>query len=93
MFFAYAVLGVIKLALALSLSKKCEIGKNPVPQGDSECALLLADDDGATDPPPKISKSSLLSLFPKISTESRRLFVNLAILFALDSFASGLAPL
>jgi MFS family permease len=90
MFFAYAVIGVIKLALALSLSKKCEIEKDPKPQGDPERAPLLANGDGAADHKPKKSK---MSLFPKISKESRIIFVDLAILFALDSFASGLAPL
>ena len=88
-FFVYAVIGVIKFALACALSKKCEIEKNPMPVTDSETAPLLAK-DGDGDTKPKKAKKSIL---PAISKESRGILINLSILFALDSFASGLAPL
>jgi MFS family permease len=91
MFFAYALIGVIKLVLALSLSKKCELEKDPKPREDPERAPLLGNGNGAAADrkPPKPKRS----LFPEISRESRIVFINLAILFALDAFASGLAPL
>ena len=88
-FWGYAVFGLIKFCLALALSKKCEIEKKIVPAANPETAPLLG--DGAEDLEPK--KSKLRSWLPNISAESRVVVVNLAVLFALDAFASGLAPL
>ncbi|OCL06106.1 MFS general substrate transporter [Glonium stellatum] len=87
-FFGYAVLGAVKLVLALALSKKCEVEKEVAPQRDSEAAPLLANGDGQGQ-----KQKKKRSILPSISKESRGIFVKLAILFALDSFASGLAPL
>lgn len=88
MFFAYAVIGLIKFLLACSLSRNCEAEKKATPAGDTETAPLLGDNG----PKAKKSKPSR-SLLPSISKESRVIVLNLCILFALDSFASGLAPL
>lgn len=88
-FFAYAAIGVIKFALACGLSKKVEAEKRRVmPQRDAETAPLLG--NGNAEEP---KKRSWVSLVPSISKESRVIVVNLCLLFALDSFASGLAPL
>lgn len=87
-FFAYAVIGLIKFFLAISLSKNCEAEKKAAPERDSETTPLL----GGNGAKPKKSKPSL-SLLPSISPESRVIVLNLCILFALDAFASGLAPL
>lgn len=87
-FFAYAAIGLIKFALACALSKKVEAEKEVKLRGDTEITPLL--DDGSTDQPKKKARSSLI---PNISKESRVIVVNLCLLFALDSFASGLAPL
>ena len=89
MFFVYAVISVIKFALACALSEKCEIEKDLMPMTDSETAPLLAE-DGDGDTKPKKAKKSIL---PAISKESRGILIKLSILFVLDSFASGLAPL
>jgi MFS family permease len=90
LFYAYAVLGIIKFFLALSLGKVIEVTKEPSALiQDSETAPLLG--DGAEDVAPK--KSYIRSKLPAVSKESRAIVVNLCILFALDSFASGLAPL
>jgi hypothetical protein len=90
LFYGYAVFGIIKLFLALSLGKVIEAEKKPtLPIQNSESAPLLG--DGAEDAVPK--KNYLRSILPTISKESRVIVVNLCILFALDSFASGLAPL
>ena len=86
-FFAYAVIGLIKFALACSLSRNCEAEK-VAPARDSETTPLL----GGNGAKPKKSKPSM-SLLPSISKESRIIVLNLCILFALDAFASGLAPL
>jgi hypothetical protein len=87
-FYAYAVIGLIKFGLAISLSRKCEAEKKVSPELDTETAPLLGD-NGA-----KANKSKpSMSLLPSISKESRTIVLNLCILFALDSFASGLAPL
>jgi hypothetical protein len=85
-FFAYAVIGFIKFLLACSLSKKCEAEKKIAAEQDSETTPLLGGNG------PKAKKPSM-SLLPSISKESRIIVINLCILFALDAFASGLAPL
>jgi MFS family permease len=88
-FWGYAVFGLIKFFLTLALSKKCEVEKKVVPAADPERAPLLG--DGAEDLEPK--KSKLRTWLPDISSESRVVVFNLGVLFALDAFASGLAPL
>ena len=85
-FFAYAVIGLVKFLLAISLSRNCEVDKEPTPARDLETEPLLGD-NGAKKPKPS------RSLLPSISKESRTIVFNLCILFALDAFASGLAPL
>jgi hypothetical protein len=87
-FFAYAVIGLIKFVLAISLSQKCEAEKKVAPERDSETTPLL----GGNGTKPKKSKPCM-SLLPSISPESRIIVFNLCLLFALDAFASGLAPL
>ncbi|KAF2205984.1 MFS general substrate transporter [Delitschia confertaspora ATCC 74209] len=89
-FLAYSTIGLSKLLLALSLSPKCEAKPEPQLVSDSEEAPLLDNHiDGA---PQKVQKQRK-PLFPHISKKSRSIFVKLAILFALDSFASSLAAL
>jgi hypothetical protein len=91
-FWGYAAVGLIKLCLAMALSKACEAEKKaPPPAADPETAPLLG--DSAEDEEPKKKRSKLLSMLPEISKESRIIVLNLCILFALDAFASGLAPL
>jgi hypothetical protein len=90
-FWAYACVGLIKFALAISLSKAVEAEKRVVPAADPETAPLLG--GGSEDVEPKKKKNFLVSKLPDISPESRVIVMNLCILFALDSFASGLAPL
>ena len=88
-FFAYAAIGVIKFALACALSRDVEPEKKVEPQHDSEVAPLLGSDDAVE----RDNKKTWMSLLPSISKESMVIVVNLCVLFALDSFASGLAPL
>lgn len=90
-FLGYATLGIVKFILAISLSREIEAEKNKEVASvvDPETAPLLG--DRAENVRPK--KSKLHSILPKISAESRAIVINLCILFALDSFASGLAPL
>lgn len=91
-FWGYATVGLIKLCLAMALSKACEAEKKQAPPAaDPETAPLLG--DSAEDEEPKKKQSRLLALLPEISKESRIIVVNLCILFALDAFASGLASL
>jgi MFS family permease len=90
LFYGYAILGILKLCLALSLGKVIEVEKEPLtPIQNPETAPLLG--SGAEDVLPK--KNFIRSKLPAISKESRVIVVNLCILFALDSFASGLVPL
>lgn len=103
----YAFLGLVKLALSVMLSEKCE----PEPEkqeyeqvtelNDIEVESLLSSDDDdqtAASPPkrePKPSPPTLKkkrSIWPAISPTSRGILLKLCILFAFDSLASGLVP-
>lgn len=88
-FWGYAVFGVIKFFLSIALSKNIEAEKKAAPVEDAETAPLLGDGAEETE----TRKPYILSLLPEISKESRIIVINLCILFALDAFASGLAPL
>jgi hypothetical protein len=87
-FWGYAAFGVLKLILSLALSKAVEAEKKTTPPPYTETAPLLG--DAAEDDEPK---SKFRSLLPNISAESKVIVLNLCLLFALDAFASGLAPL
>jgi hypothetical protein len=95
MFFGYAVCGLIKMALALALSKNIEVHKpEAATQPDPETAPLLGENGEDEDPAPKKPKKrSFASVLPSISPESRMIVINLCLLFALDALASGLVPL
>jgi MFS family permease len=105
-FYVYAGIGVLKVILALSQSSAVEADKPETTESDAqtptpnqETEPLLGDrqpeQTAAADtarPQPKkpwIRKPAL----PKISPQSRSVIASLCVLFALDSFASGLAPL
>ncbi|CAG7566222.1 unnamed protein product [Fusarium equiseti] len=93
-FYGYSAVGVLKLISAIILSSAVE-AQDEVEQSTSasetnEQAPLLAQPgqgQDATQAPPK------KQLRAKISRESIPVVVTLCALFALDSFASGLAPL
>lgn len=88
-FWAYAVFGFAKFLLSIALTSAVEAEKKESPIRDSETAPLLADRAETVEP----KKSYFKKLLPEISKESRLIVINLCILFALDAFASGLAPL
>ena len=101
----YAILGIVKLLLALTLSDKCE-PEQPKQEyqevhqmDDMEAEGLLSDDEGgqaeqvqskAGAPLPEMKRKSI---WPAISPASRNILIKLCILFAVDSLASGLVPL
>ena len=103
-FMVYAVLGLVKLVLALFLSPKCEPesakpSQDEITELDSiEVEGLLSDsEDENSNPPSKVSKVSSRpspfskkSLYPAISPSSRTILIKLCALFAIDSLASGL---
>lgn len=86
-FFAYSVLGLMKLLLVLALSKDCEAKPEPPQERPHEEAPLL----GATEPTKP--RRSFFGAFSHISPESLAVLLQLCLLFGLDSFASGLIPL
>jgi len=94
-FVGYAALGVLKLLLVLFLSRKIEAEEarqdEPPTRQISETTRLLGD-NAETEPSSK-TRRGLKALLPEISHQSRGIMVSLCLLFALDSFASGLAPL
>ena len=105
-FGCYAILGVVKLLLSLILSEKCEpeAGQKER-QDDFELnsveaeGLLSEDEEDARTRSPKPSRIQKASgakrwkaMWPNISPASRNLLVKICLLFAVDSFASGLVP-
>ncbi|KAB5542855.1 major facilitator superfamily domain-containing protein [Coniochaeta sp. 2T2.1] len=107
-FMGYAVMGALKLAIILFLSKQVEADppsqQQPTPSSvepNLETTPLLGGDASSSPvvvvpnppAPPEKRRRGLASLLPQISHESRGIMVSLSLLFALDSFASGLAPL
>ena len=101
----YAFLGVIKLLLAVMLSDQCEPEQPKQEYGevhqmdDVESEGLLSDDEdnqeghaqpNARAPLPEMKRKSI---WPEISPASRSILIKLCLLFAVDSFASGLVPL
>ena len=87
-FFVYAAMGVLKFLLACFLSKQSEVEPKATPLSGETAPLLT---DGNVEERPVKSKKR--SVFPSISPESVSILIKLCILFAMDSFASGLAPL
>lgn len=103
-FSIYAVLGIVKLLLAVMLSNKCE-PEQPKQEyqevhqmDDVEVEGLLSEDEGSQEervqskaraPLPEMKRKSI---WPAISPASRGILIKLCLLFAVDSLASGLAP-
>lgn len=88
-FCGYALLGLVKFGLTLVLSPVVEAEKKTPLIADPERAPLLG---GASAVELKKESRTFRSLLPDISPESRIIVGNLCVLFALDSFASGLVP-
>jgi MFS family permease len=92
-FYAYAGLGFIKAILALMLSSAVEADikkKTPASSDDAsghEQTPLL---QTATTPGKQANKRWWL---PNLNPASLNVILSLCVLFAVDSFASGLAPL
>lgn len=99
-FYAYAGVGLVKFVFAVVLSgrveadvkgKKTKQGQNA---GSGETQPLLreqTESDSGSARPPKPERKSIFSFLGEKETVS--LVLRLFILFGLDSFASGLAPL
>lgn len=90
-FYGYSAIGVLKLISALVLSAAVEVHDEPASDTDTnEQAPLLTQPNQAQTPNQAPPKKQLRA---KVSRESIPIVVSLCALFALDSFASGLAPL
>ncbi|KAI1662189.1 MFS general substrate transporter [Daldinia decipiens] len=90
-YFGYAALGLLKLTLTLLLGHTVESEKKQAQnrtRDDETRPLLESGVEASTS-----HKRGLRALFPDISRESVPVVVTLCLLFALDSFGSGLAPL
>ena len=103
-FLLYAGVGLVKILLVLSMSGQVESEtkvdlsrpKKHAAQSDGETQPLLANGDGQAEPEPELAESKpsgIRSFLPNISKESRVIMVNLCILFAINSFSSGLAQM
>jgi Major Facilitator Superfamily len=104
-FWAYAALGLCKLLLCLSMSPKCERGRHQITadiaahEPDERRPLLEAEshDDGYrsfTNSDRKANQANTITqkMVSYISRDSWLILGQLCFLFALDSVASGLAP-
>ncbi|KAL9610832.1 MAG: hypothetical protein Q9167_004472 [Letrouitia subvulpina] len=108
-FAIYALLGILKLIVSLLLSPRCEPETkrehyDAVEMDDVDVESLLSSDADENPPQPSpkpktgttlstsdaVAKSSIL---PSISPTSLTILFKLCLLFAIDSFASGLVPL
>ncbi|SPO06342.1 related to Staphylococcus multidrug resistance protein [Cephalotrichum gorgonifer] len=99
-FYCYTAVGLTKILIVSALSSSVELekgtdpGLGPDPVGDSdETTPLIADNDQENGSKLQPTKSSRGSILPTISRDSIRVMSILCTLFALDSFATGLAPL
>ncbi|KAI1380384.1 MFS general substrate transporter [Hypoxylon crocopeplum] len=91
-YFGYAVLGLLKLTLTLLLSHSTESEKKQLERAqarDDETRPLFS---GNTEASPH-KKRGIRAMLPEMSKESIPVVVTLCLVFALDSFGSGLAPL
>lgn len=91
-YLGYAAMGVLKLILSLFLSRSVELerkGRRATENtGNAEETTPLL--RGRTEAAPK---RGLRSLLPDISKHSVAVVINLCLLFAVDSFASGLTAM
>lgn len=101
-----ALLGAVKLLLSLILSDQCEPAAEKMEHHDDfeldsvEAEGLLSDEEEDTRTEPSKPKRNLhtpgkkksRATWPSISPSSRTVLVKLCLLFAVDSFASGLVP-
>ncbi len=101
-FVAYAALGVVKLVLALALSPAVEADEKPQREASAaddvsaeETTPLLPDGTPEETQTKKVNAARRwwTAMLPQLSPESKGITAALCLLFALDSFASGLAPL
>ncbi|ERT01713.1 hypothetical protein HMPREF1624_00007 [Sporothrix schenckii ATCC 58251] len=100
-FFLYAAIGLVKFLLTLALTSAVEAAPArpaPTPSSEPNERSGLLSGEGTTDEPAAAAPTSkggifqrFLDLFPTISHESRGILSRLVLLFALDSFASGMA--
>ncbi|KAK4119552.1 MFS general substrate transporter [Parathielavia appendiculata] len=95
-FLAYAALGLTKLVLVLALSSNVEADEELSDSSDSGAAPTDTTPLLNTNPEPQPgfrNRRWWAALLPQLSPESKEITVALCLLFAVDSFASGLAPL
>lgn len=101
-FWVYALLGLVKLALSLILSPDCEVKRSTPKEGNTDQQEPLLTESGDVDgseniqpseslPTPKPRRNWLTTLLPEMSTHTASLLVKLCLLFGIDSLASGAA--
>lgn len=101
-FFCYSLLGLTKFALIVMLSEKVELEVKPQTSPDQDRTHLMQDfgeqrneDEADNNGNPSIDSGKKVKKIwlPSISPSSRLVVLQLCILFGMDSFGSGLAPL
>ena len=99
-FWIYALVGVLKAAVSLLLSSRCEVQANPnAPsrrnaeesgQSEEDEPFLANEDPYVEQPSPAPPKKK--SAFAQVSRKSRMTLLKLCGLFFFDSLASGMVP-
>ncbi|KAH8880501.1 MFS general substrate transporter [Thozetella sp. PMI_491] len=98
-FVGYAVLGGVKFALAMMLSRSVELekrsarGRAAADENQENEPFLEENGENSTEAATKPQRKGFLAALPSVSAETRVIMVKLCILFAVDSFASGLVSL
>lgn len=91
-FVVYAVLGLIKLLLSLALSHRCEVPPRQVPPARSAPSNESNESDPLlTQPTQTPNTDEEAATSPAEQTFGLGRFVGLCLLFAVDSFGSGMA--
>ncbi|KAJ9610919.1 hypothetical protein H2204_015358 [Knufia peltigerae] len=88
----YALIGLVKLAVALKLSDASEAkARRPERQQETEPMLPLEDASSESKVPWIVTARSIVCIFvPELSAPTRSIIWKLCLLFAVDSFASGM---
>ena len=97
-FWAYALCGIVKFVMTCGLSTDVEVErKNEFGEEDpllSDNNTASANGEVAGGSMGEVRKKNVWwTMLPNVSRESLDILVKLCILFAMDSFASGMAPL
>ena len=96
-FWGYAFLGIVKFAFTCALSRRVEVQRKSEDSNETEPLLsnghVPSLENRPTEERKKKDQGLWRMLLPDVGKDSLNILAKLCVLFAMDSFASGLAPL